>query len=86
MRYVLLFLLIASLVMVFVFADHFPGLLARYPRLQELSGTLRGWLDIENGSSSGLSEQKLKETDLILRKETSTKRPETEPDLPEYHD
>jgi hypothetical protein len=88
MRYVLLFLLIVSLVMGFFFADHFPGLLARFPWLQELNRTVREWLntDTDNGSSPRFSERELKETDQILQKETSAMRPTTEPDLPEYHD
>lgn len=86
MRYVLVFVLVASIVMAFIFADHFPGLLADYPRLQEANRTARSWLGMENPASSRLSERKLKETEQILRKEAPPKVEVTEEDLKEYYE
>lgn len=86
MRYILLFLLIATLVMVFVFADQFPRALARYPRLQEANWVVREWMGLETSRSPRPSEGPLRETDRILRKETSGKKEEKEPDLADYYD
>lgn len=87
MRYTFLFLLIATLVLAFVFADQFPRTLARYPGLQEANRVLRDWLGMDIGRSSRSSEGTLQETDRILRKEASGKKQETKkPDLTDYYD
>ena len=84
MRYVIVFVLMASAVMAFILADQFPGFLAHYPRLQEANWTVRSWLGMESPVSSRLSERKLKETDQILRQESQEKEEVTEQDLREY--
>ena len=84
MRYVLVFVLIASVVMAFILADHFPGFLAQYPRLEEANWTVRSWLGMANPGSSRLSERKLRETEQILRKESPARKEVTEQDLREY--
>jgi len=86
MRYVLVFLLVATVIMAFIFADQFPGLLSHYPRLQEANWTVRGWLGMERSRSSPLSEQDLKETERILRKQVPAKNEMTGQDLQEYHE
>jgi hypothetical protein len=86
MRYILLFIVIASAVMVFVFADHFPRILAHYPTLQEANWTVREWLGMDTPRSSRVSERKLKETDRILREESSKKKGAAEGGLSEYHE
>ena len=86
MRYVLVFVLVASVVMAFIFADHFPGFLSHYPRLQEANWTVRSWLGMESPHSSSLSERKLKETDRILRQEGTARKKVTEQDLGEYQE
>ena len=86
MRYVLVFVLVASIVMAFIFADHFPELLADYPRLEEANRTVRSWLGMENPASSRLSERKLRETEQILRKESSSRQRVSEEDLKEYYE
>ena len=86
MRYVLIFILIASLVMVFIFADHFPRFLAHYPRLQEMNWTFREWLGMDSPRSFSLSERKIKETEKILRKESPANEGVTEEDLAEYYE
>ncbi len=84
MRYVLIFIILAAAVMTFIFVDHFPGLLAHYPRLQEANGTVRSWLGMDSPRSSGLTDKGLEETDRILRKASSEKGEVTEADLEEY--
>ena len=84
MRYVIVFVLMASAVMAFILADQFPGFLAHYPRLQEANWTVRSWLGMENPRSSGLSERDLKETEQILRRESPARQKVTEQDLREY--
>jgi hypothetical protein len=86
MRYVLIFILMATVVMAFIFADTFPGLLARYPRLQEANRTVRAWLGMESPYASGLSEEGLIETDRILRRHAPSKDPVNEQDLQEYRE
>ena len=86
MRYVLIFILVASAVMVFIFADHFPGFLSHYPRLQEANWTVRSWLGMESPHSSRLSERKLKETEKILRRESQAREEVTEHDLGVYEE
>ena len=86
MRYVLVFVLLASVVMAFIFADRFPGVLEQYPRLQEANWTVRSWLGMAKPGSSGLSEQELKETEHILRQELPATQEVIEQDLREYHD
>jgi hypothetical protein len=84
MRYVLIFILVASIVMAFILADHFPGFLSHYPRLQEANWAVRAWLGMESPRSSRLSDRKLQETERILRKESAEKGQITEKDLKEY--
>ena len=84
MRYVFLFILIASLIMVFIFADHFPRFLAHYPRLQEMNWTIRAWLGMDSPRPYSLSERKIKETEKILQKESPPKQAVAEEDLAEY--
>ena len=86
MRYVLIFVLVASIVMAFLFADQFPGLLADYPGLQEANRTVRSWLGLANSSSSHLSERKMRETEQIFRQESRPKKEVTEEDLGEYYE
>ncbi len=86
MRYVLVFVLVASVVMTFIFADHFPGFLAVYHRLQEANWTVRSWVGMASPRSSQLSERKLKETEQILREESPAKKKVTEQDLEEYQE
>jgi len=86
MRYVLVFVLMASVVMAFIFADHFPGVLAKYPRLQEANWTARSWLGMSSPGSSRLLERKLKETEQMLRKESPARKGITEQDLREYQE
>lgn len=86
MRYVLIFILVATVVMAFILADTFPGLLARYPRLQEANWTLRAWLGVESPHDSGLSEKGWIETEQILRGHASEKAAVKEKDLQEYRE
>lgn len=86
MRYVLIFLLVATVVMAFIFADYFPGFLARYPRLQEANWTVRSWLGMDSPRSSSLSEQGLRETERILRRQAPAKGAISGQDLEEYHE
>ena len=86
MRYVLVFVLVASVVMAFIFADQFPGFFAKYPRLQEANWTVRSWVGMTSPRSSSLSERKLKETEQILRQESPSTREVTEQDLREYRE
>lgn len=86
MRYVLLFILVASVLMAFILADHFPGFLAHYPRLREANWTVRSWLGMESPRSSRLSERGLKETDRILRQESAARKEVTADDLGEYRE
>ena len=86
MRYILLFVLIASAVMVFILADQFPRVLAHYPTLQEANWTVREWLGMDTPRASGFSERNLEETDRILREESSKKTGATEGGLSEYHE
>jgi hypothetical protein len=86
MRYILLFLIIATVVMVFVFADQFPRFLAHYPMLQEANWTVREWMGMDTPRPSRLSDRKLQETDRILREQSSKKRGPTKLDLSEYHE
>ena len=86
MRYVLIFILVASAVMVFIFADHFPGFLSHYPRLQEANWTVRSWLGMTSPYSSRLSDRKLRETEQILRQESPERKGVTEQDLGEYEE
>jgi hypothetical protein len=86
MRYVLFFVLIASVVMAFILADHFPGFLAKYPMLEEANWTVRSWLGMESPGPSRLSDRKLRETEQILRKESPGRKEVTEQDLGEYRE
>jgi len=86
MRYVLVFVLLASVVTAFIFADQFPGFLAQYPRLQEANLTVRSWLGMASSGSSRLSERELKETEQILRQELPATQEVIEQDLREYRD
>jgi hypothetical protein len=86
MRYVLVFVLVASVVMAFIFADQFPGVLADYPRLQEANWTVRSWLGMESSGISRLSERELKKTEQILRQESSAKKEAAKQDLREYRE
>ena len=86
MRYVLVFVLMAYVVIAFIFADQFPGFLAHHPRLQEANWTVRSWLGMASPRSSRLSERKLKETEQILRQESPAKKQVTEQDLREYRE
>ena len=86
MRYVLVFVLVASVVMAFIFADQFPGVLAPYPRLQEANWTVRSWLGMADPGSSRLLERELKETEQILRQESSARKEVSEQDLREYQE
>ena len=86
MRYVLVLVLVASVMMAFIFADQFPGFLAHYPRLQEANWTVRSWLGMRNPGSSRLSERKWEETEQILRQESPAKKEVTEQDLREYQE
>ena len=84
MRYVVFFVLIASVVMAFILADHFPGFLAEYPMLEEANWTVRSWLGLESPGPTRLSNRNLRETEQILRKESSARKQVTEQDLGEY--
>lgn len=86
MRYVIIFVIVATAVMTFIFADHFPGFLAHYPRLQEANWTVRAWMGMDSPHSSRLTEKKLQETDQILRQASPTKGEVTEKDLEEYRE
>jgi hypothetical protein len=86
MRYVLIFVLAASIIMVFVFAHHFPRILAHYPILQEINWTVRAWLGMDSPLSSSLSDRKLKETEKMLRKESAPKEGGAEEELAEYYE
>jgi hypothetical protein len=86
MRYIVLFVLIASAVMVFILADHFPRVLAHYPVLQEANWTVREWLGMDTPRASDVSERNLEETDRILRQESSKKTGAIEGGLSEYHE
>ncbi len=86
MRYVLVLVLVGSVTMAFIFADHFPGFLAHYPRLQEANWTVRSWLGMGSPVSSHLSERKLEETEQILRQESQKEEEVTEQDLREYRE
>ena len=86
MRYVLFFILVASVVMAFILADHFPGFLAEYPMLEEANWTVRSWLGLESPGISRLSDRNLRETEQILRKESPAREEVTEQDLGEYRD
>ena len=86
MRYVLVFVLLATVMMAFIFADHFPGFLSHYPRLQEANWTVRDWLGMDSPRSSPLSEQNLKETERMLGKQVPTKHEINGQDLQDYHE
>ena len=86
MRYALVFVLVATAMMAFIFADHFPGFLSHYPRLQEANWTVRDWLGMDSPRSSPLSEQNLRETERILRKQVPAKHEIDGQDLQEYHE
>ena len=86
MRYVLVFVLMASVVMAFILADQFPGFLANYPRLEEANRTVRSWLGMASPGFSRLSERELKKTEQILRQELSVRQKVTEQDLKEYRE
>ena len=86
MRYVLIFVIIASVVMILLLSDMFPGLLAHHPRLQEANWTVREWVGLDTPRSPRLSEGHLKETDKMLRQESSAKKEVTEEDLGEWHE
>jgi len=86
MRYVLIFVIIASVVMILLLSDMFPGFLAHHPRLQEANWTVREWVGLDTPRSPSLSERHLKETDKMLRQESSAKKEVTEEDLGEYHE
>jgi hypothetical protein len=86
MRYVLVLVLMASVVMAFILADQFPGVLAQYPRLQEANWTVRSWLGMASPGSSLLLERELKETERILRQESPKEKEVTEQDLKEYRE
>lgn len=86
MRFVLIFILVATVLMAFIFADAFPGLLTRYPRLQQANWTVRAWLGMESPHASGLSEERLMETEKILRRHAPEKAPVKEKDLQEYRE
>lgn len=86
MRYVLVLVLVASVVMAFILADQFPGVLAQYPRLQEANWTVRSWLGMPSPGSSLLSEGELKEAERILRQESPEEKEVTEQDLKEYQE
>jgi hypothetical protein len=86
MRYVLIFVIIASAVLVFLLSDMFPGFLAHHPRLQEANWTVREWVGLYTPRSPSLSERHMKETDKILRQESSKKNQVTDEDLEEYHE
>jgi hypothetical protein len=84
MRYVLVFIVVASILMAFILADQFPGFLAHYPRLQEANWTVRSWIGMDSPHSSRLSEKELKETDRILRRESSSRKEVKVKKLGEY--
>jgi hypothetical protein len=86
MRYILIFVLVATAIMVFIFADHFPRVLAHYPILQEANWTVRAWLGMDSPRSSSMSERKLRETEKILQKESPKEKEVSEEDLAEYYD
>jgi hypothetical protein len=86
MRYVLIFIIVASAVMAFILADHFPGFLSRYPILQDLNWTVRTWLGMDSPRPSYMTERSLKETERMLRKQSSDKGESTGKDLGEYPD
>lgn len=86
MRNVLVFILVASAVTAFIFADHFPGFLSHYPRLQQANWTVRSWLGMPSPHTSRLSDRKLKETERILRQESPAKKEVTEQGLREYEE
>jgi hypothetical protein len=86
MRYVLIFVIIAAVIMVAFLSDMFPGFLAHHPRLQEVNWTVREWVGLDTPRSPGLSERHLKETERILRQESSTKKEVTDEDLKEYYE
>ena len=86
MRYVLVFVLVASVVMAFILADQFPGVLADYPMLQQANRTVRSWFGMESPGLSRLSERDLKETEQILRQGSPAKQKVTEQDLREYRE
>ena len=86
MRYVLIFVVIAAVIMVFLLSDMFPGFLAHHPGLQEANWTVREWMGLDTPRSPGLSERHLKETDKILRQESSAKKKVTDEDLEEYYE
>jgi hypothetical protein len=86
MRYVLIFVIIASVIMTLLLSDMFPGFLAHHPRLQEANWTVRELLGLDTPRSPRLSERHLKETDRMLRQESSAKKEVTEEDLGEYYE
>ncbi len=86
MRYVLIFILVATVVLGFVFVDQFPHLLAHYPRLQEANWKIRSWLGMECPPSSRVLRRELQETGQLLREESPGKKKITEQDLQEYQE
>lgn len=86
MRYVLVLVLVASVVMAFILADQFPGVLAQYPRLQEANWTVRSWLGMANPGFPHMLERRLKETEKILGQESTERKEVTEQDLREYRE
>ena len=86
MRYVLIFVIVSAVIMVFLLSDMFPGFLAHHPELQEANWTVREWLGLDTPRGPHLSERHLKETDKILRQESSAKKEVTDKDLEEYYE
>lgn len=86
MRYVLIFIFVACVVMAFIFAGYFPGLLADYPMLQEANRSVRAWMGMDSPRSSRLSDRWLKETEQILRGASPAKKEVSEQDLDEYRE
>ena len=84
MRYVFIFTLVVFAVMAFILADHFPGFLSHYPRLQEANWTVRSWLGMASPHASLLSERRLKETEQILKRKSPAKKEVNEQDLSDY--
>lgn len=86
MRYAVIFILLASVVMAFIFADQFPQFLAHYPRLQEANWTVRSWLGMKNPRGPRRLERELKETGRILQQTSPVTKQITEQDLEEYQE
>ncbi len=69
MRYTLFLVLVCAIVMAFVVADRFPGVLEGHTTLQRINRTVRHWVGLEAEEDFAPSARHLQETNRILQEE-----------------